>query len=38
MFSDAILLRHVDQRWSVRGLVHAATIPLVMLASARNRD
>jgi putative PEP-CTERM system histidine kinase len=39
MFSDAMLLHQLDHEvWSVRGLVHAATIPLVMLASARNRD
>jgi putative PEP-CTERM system histidine kinase len=39
MFSQGMLLRQLDHEvWSARGLVHASTIPLVMLASARNRD
>ena len=39
VFSDALLMRQLDPAfWSARGLVHAMTIPLVMVASARNRD
>jgi putative PEP-CTERM system histidine kinase len=39
MFSDAMLLRQLDYAvWSVRGLAHAMTIPLVILATARNRQ
>lgn len=39
MFSDGLLLRALDHDlWSIRGLVHAVTIPLVMIATARNRD
>ncbi len=39
MYSDATLLRRIDHEvWSVRGLAHAMTIPLVMLATARNRQ
>ena len=39
VFSDALLMRQLDPAfWNARGLVHAMTIPLVMVASARNRD
>jgi putative PEP-CTERM system histidine kinase len=39
VFSDALLMRDLDQVfWSARGVVHAMTIPLVMVASVRNRD
>lgn len=39
MFSDALLLRAVDpELWSARGLVHALTLPLVLVATARNRQ
>jgi putative PEP-CTERM system histidine kinase len=39
MFSDGLLLRTLDyDLWSIRGLVHALTIPLVMIATVRNRD
>lgn len=39
VFSDALLMRELDPAfWSARGLAHAMTIPLVMVASARNRD
>jgi putative PEP-CTERM system histidine kinase len=39
VFSDALLVRQLDSAfWSARGVVHAMTIPLVMVASARNRD
>jgi putative PEP-CTERM system histidine kinase len=39
MYADAMLLRQLDPAvWSVRGLVHALAIPLVMVASARNRS
>lgn len=39
VFSEALLMRELDYAsWSARGLVHAMTIPLVMMASARNRD
>ena len=39
LFSDALLMRDLDPAfWGARGLAHAITIPLVMLASARNRD
>jgi putative PEP-CTERM system histidine kinase len=39
VFSQAMLLRQLDpQMWSVRGLAHAIPIPLVMLATARNRQ
>jgi len=39
MFSDALMLRAVDpDLWSARGLVHALTLPLVIVATARNRD
>jgi putative PEP-CTERM system histidine kinase len=39
MFADAMMLRTVDSDlWSIRGLVHALTIPMIMIATARNRD
>jgi putative PEP-CTERM system histidine kinase len=39
VFSDAQLMQQLDPAfWSARGLVHAMAIPLVMVASARNRD
>lgn len=39
LFSDALLLRAVDpELWSARGLVHALTLPLILVATARNRD
>lgn len=39
MFSDALLLRELDvQVWAVRGAVHALAIPLILVASARNRN
>jgi putative PEP-CTERM system histidine kinase len=39
LFSQAMLLRQLDaQMWSVRGLAHAIPLPLVMLATARNRS
>ena len=39
VFSQALLLRQLDpQMWTVRGLAHAMPIPLVMLATARNRQ
>ena len=39
VFADATMLRTVDgDLWSIRGLVHALTIPLVMVATVRNRD
>jgi len=39
MFSDALLLRDIDQQvWTVRGVVHALAIPLILLATARNRN
>ena len=38
VFSQAMLLRQLDPHmWSVRGLAHAIPLPLVMLATARNR-
>jgi putative PEP-CTERM system histidine kinase len=39
MFADAMMLRTIDpDLWSIRGLVHALTIPLIMVATVRNRD
>ena len=39
MYSDALLLRELDiQVWAVRGAVHALAIPLILVASARNRN
>jgi putative PEP-CTERM system histidine kinase len=39
MFSDAFLLRGVDEQvWTVRGAVHALAIPLILVATARNRN
>lgn len=39
VFSDALLLRRLDAEfWGIRGLTHALTIPLLMLATVRNRD
>lgn len=39
MFSDGLLLRAADpDLWSARGLVHALTLPLILVATARNRD
>lgn len=39
MFSDGLLLRAIDpELWSARGLVHALTLPLILVATARNRD
>lgn len=39
MFSDALLLRGVDEQvWTVRGAVHALAIPLILVATARNRN
>jgi putative PEP-CTERM system histidine kinase len=39
MFSDGLLLRAIDpDLWSARGLVHALTLPLILVATARNRD
>ncbi len=39
MFSDALLLRGVDEQvWTVRGALHALAIPLILLATARNRN
>lgn len=38
MFSDAMLIRDLDQQfWAIRGLIHALTVPLLMMAAARNR-
>lgn len=39
LYSDAVLLKDVDlQLLSVRGLVHALTLPLLMVSSSRNRE
>lgn len=39
MFSDGLLLRSVDpELWGARGLVHALTLPLILVATSRNRD
>lgn len=39
MFSDGLLLRAIDpDLWSARGLVHSLTLPLILVATARNRD
>lgn len=39
MFSDGLLLQAIDpELWSARGLVHALALPLVLVATARNRD
>lgn len=39
MFSDGFLLRALDHDlWRIRGLIHALTIPLIMVATVRNRD
>lgn len=39
MFADGLLLHRLDyDLWSIRGAVHALTIPLIMLATVRNRD
>ena len=39
VFSDGLLMRQLDPAfWSARGLAHAMTVPLVMVASVRNRD
>ena len=39
IFTDALLFRVLDQElWLARGLVHAAILPLLGLAVARNRD
>jgi putative PEP-CTERM system histidine kinase len=39
MFSDGLMLRMVDpELWTARGLVHALTLPLILVATARNRD
>jgi putative PEP-CTERM system histidine kinase len=39
MFSEGMLLRALDHDlWSIRGLVQALTIPLIMIATVRNRD
>jgi putative PEP-CTERM system histidine kinase len=38
LFSDAVMLRHLDPAlWAVRGIVPAMMIPLIMLATVRNR-
>ncbi|MEO8037118.1 MAG: XrtA/PEP-CTERM system histidine kinase PrsK [Betaproteobacteria bacterium] len=39
MFADGLLLRGIDpELWGSRGLVHALTLPLILVATARNRD
>jgi putative PEP-CTERM system histidine kinase len=39
LFADAFLFNRIDADvWSVRGLVHALVIPLLLVSTARNRD
>ena len=39
LFADALLFNRLDtDAWSVRGLVHALVIPLLVLSTVRNRD
>ncbi|MBK8015840.1 MAG: PEP-CTERM system histidine kinase PrsK [Betaproteobacteria bacterium] len=39
VFSDALLVKEMNsQVWAVRGLVHALTIPLLLIATHRNRQ
>ncbi len=39
LFADALLFNFVDaDAWSVRGLVHALVVPLLVLSTIRNRD
>lgn len=39
LFADALLFGRVDaDAWSVRGLVHALVIPLLVLSTTRNRN
>ncbi|MEI7967405.1 MAG: XrtA/PEP-CTERM system histidine kinase PrsK [Betaproteobacteria bacterium] len=39
MFSDMLMVREMNiQVWTVRGAIHALTIPLLLLATARNRQ
>jgi putative PEP-CTERM system histidine kinase len=39
LFADALLFSRIDaDAWSVRGLVHALVIPLLVLSTMRNRD
>lgn len=39
LFSEGAMFRAIDADvWSIRGLVHAAMVPLFWLASARHRD
>lgn len=39
LYSDALLFRRLDTTvWLARGFVHAATIPLLMVAASRNPD
>jgi putative PEP-CTERM system histidine kinase len=39
LFSEGAMFRAIDTDvWSIRGLVHAAMVPLFWLASARHRD
>jgi putative PEP-CTERM system histidine kinase len=38
-FADALLFGRLDlDAWSIRGLVHALIVPLLVLSTARNRD
>jgi len=39
LYSDALMVREINlQVWTVRGVIHALTIPLLLLATARNRQ
>ncbi|MDR2189020.1 MAG: PEP-CTERM system histidine kinase PrsK [Azonexus sp.] len=39
LFSDALMFNQFDQNaFTVRGIVHALTVPLLLLATLRNRD
>lgn len=39
LYADALLFHSVDQNlWQARGIVHVMVLPMLVLASARNRD
>ena len=39
MYADALLFRSIDQElWDARGLVHLVAVPLLAIASARNKN
>ncbi len=39
LYADALLFRHIEQElWEARGIVHAVAVPLLAIASVRNKN